>query len=130
MNTNEVLNPIKWRARILKGNVVVLKFFVENNRTIDINLPINKLKQITQIFREIIGRTSKDELIKTDWDNIIFQFKRNNSEIKMLSNNEKSTVAIAIETLNGIKAEVEVSPDELKNLINLSKEQLKKIETL
>ena len=130
MNTNEVLNPIKWRARILKGNVVVLKFFVENNRTIDINLPINKLKQITQIFREIIGRTSKDELIKTDWDNIIFQFKRNNSEIKMLSNNEKSTVAIAIETLNGIKAEVEVSPDELKNLINLSKEQLKKMETL
>ena len=63
MNTNEVLNPIKWRARILKGNVVVLKFFVENNRTIDINLPINKLKQITQIFREMIGRTSKDDLI-------------------------------------------------------------------
>ena len=130
MNTNEVLNPIKWRARIIKGNVVVLKFFVENNRTIDINLPINKLKQITQIFREIIGRTGKDELIKTDWDDIIFQFKRNNSEIKMLSNNEKSTVAIAIETLNGINAEVEVSPDELKNLINLSKEQLKKMETL
>ena len=130
MNTNEVLNPIKWRARIIKGNVVVLKFFVENNRTIDINLPINKLKQITQIFREIIGRTGKDDLIKMDWDNIIFQFKRNNSEIKMLSNNEKSTVAIAIETLNGIKAEVEVSPDELKNLINLSKEQLKKMETL
>ena len=130
MNTNEVLNPIKWRARIIKGNVVVLKFFVENNRTIDINLPINKLKQITQIFREMIGRTSKDDLIKMDWDNIIFQFKRNNSEIKMLSNNEKSTVAIAIETLNGIKAEVEVSPDELKNLINLSKEQLKKMETL
>ena len=130
MNTNEVLNPIKWRARIIKGNVVVLKFFVENNRTIDINLPINKLKQITQIFREMIGRTSKDDLIKMDWDNIIFQFKRNNSEIKMLSNNEKSTVAIAIETLNGIKAEVEVSPDELKNLINLSKEQLIKMETL
>ena len=130
MNTNEVLNPIKWRARIIKGNVVVLQFFVENNRTIDINLPINKLKQITQIFREMIGRTSKDDLIKMDWDNIIFQFKRNNSEIKMLSNNEKSTVAIAIETLNGIKAEVEVSPDELKNIINLSKEQLKKMETL
>ena len=130
MNTNEVLNPIKWRARIIKGNVVVLQFFVENNRTIDINLPINKLKQITQIFREMIGRTSKDDLIKMDWDNIIFQFKRNNSEIKMLSNNEKSTVAIAIETLNGINAEVEVSPDELKNLINLSKEQLKKMETL
>ena len=74
MNTNEVLNPIKWRARIIKGNVVVLQFFVENNRTIDINLPINKLKQITQIFREIIGRTSKDDLIKMDWDNIIFQF--------------------------------------------------------
>ena len=127
---NEVLNPIKWRARILKGNIVVLKFFVENNRTIDINLPMNKIKQITQIFREIIGRTSGNEIKKMDWENVIFQFKQNNSEIKMLTNKEKSTVAIGIETLNGIKAEVEVSPDELKNLINLSKEQLTKLETL
>ena len=127
---NEVFNPIKWRARISKDNIIVLKFFVENNQTIDINLPMHKLKQITQIFREIIGRPAGKEIKTMDWDNVIFQFKQKNSKIKMLTNKEKSTIGIGIETLNGIKAEVEISPEELKNLINLSKEQLNKLENL
>ena len=127
---NEVLNPIKWRARISKDNIIVLKFFVENNRTVDINLPMHMLKQITQIFREIIGRPVGKEIKTMNWENVIFQFKQKNSKIKMLTNKEKSIVSIGIETLNGIKAEVEISHDELKNLINLSQEQLNKLDSL
>jgi len=126
--SNEVLNPIKWRARILKDNIIVLKFFVENNRTVDINLPMHKLKQIIQIFREIAGRPIGKEIKTMDWEETIFQFKQNNSKIKMLTNKDKSKVGFGIETLNGIKAEVEISSNELKNLISLSKEQLDKLE--
>ena len=126
--SNEVLNPIKWRARILKDNIIVLKFFVENNRTVDINLPMHKLKQIIQIFREIVGRPIGKEIKTMDWEETIFQFKENSSKIKMLTNKDKSKVGFGIETLNGIKAEVEISPNELKNLISLSKEQLDKLE--
>ena len=118
---NEVLNPIKWRARISKDNIIVLKFFIKNNRTVDINLPMHKLKQIIQIFREIVGRPIGREIKAMDWDDIVFQFKQENSKIKMLTNKEKTGVGFGIETLNGIKAEVEISIDELKNLINLSK---------
>ena len=126
--SNEVLNPIKWRARILKDNIIVLKFFVENNRTVDINLPMHKLKQIIQIFREIAGRPIGKEIKTMDWEETIFQFKQNSSKIKMLTNKDKSKVGFGIETLNGIKAEVEISSNELKNLISLSKEQLDKLE--
>ena len=126
--SNEVLNPIKWRARILKDNIIVLKFFVENNRTVDINLPMHKLKQIIQIFREIVGRPIGKEIKTMDWEETIFQFKENSPKIKMLTNKDKSKVGFGIETLNGIKAEVEISPNELKNLISLSKEQLDKLE--
>ena len=125
---DEVLNPIKWRARISKDNIIVLKLFVENNRTIDINLPINMLKQIIQIFREITGRPIGKENKNMDWDDIVFQFKQDNSKIKMLANKEKTRVGFGIETLNGIKAEVEISREELKNLINLSTKQLSEIE--
>ena len=126
--SNEVLNPIKWRARILKDNIIVLKFFVENNRTVDINLPMHKLKQIIQIFREIAGRPIGKEIKTMDWEETIFQFKQNSTKIKMLTNKDKSKVGLGIETLNGIKAEVEISSNELKNLISLSKEQLDKLE--
>ncbi len=125
---DEVLNPIKWRARISKDNIIVLKLFVENNRTIDINLPMNMLKQIIQIFREITGRPIGKENKNMDWDDIVFQFKQDNSKIKMLANKEKTRVGFGIETLNGIKAEVEISREELKNLINLSTKQLSEIE--
>ena len=126
---NEVLNPIKWRARISKDNIIVLKFFVENNRTVDINLPMNKLKQIIQIFREITGRPIGKENKNMDWDDIVFQFKQDNSKIKMLANKEKTRVGFGIETLNGIKAEVAISRVELKNLINLSTKQLSELES-
>ena len=52
----EILYPTKWRARVSKDNSIYLKFFVQNNKTVDINLPIHQLKQMTQIFREILGR--------------------------------------------------------------------------
>ena len=56
--TNEVFIPTKWRARISKDNIIELKFFVQNDRTLNVNLTMNQLKQITQIFREILGRSN------------------------------------------------------------------------
>ena len=46
----------------------------------------------------------------------------------MLTNKEKSKVGFGIETPSGIKAEIEISVNELKNLIKLSNEQLSKLE--
>ena len=57
--TDEVFIPTKWRARVSKDNIIELKFFVQNNKTLDVNLTMNQLKQITQIFREILGRSKK-----------------------------------------------------------------------
>ena len=57
--TDEAFIPTKWRARVSKDNIIELKFFVQNNRTLDVNLTMSQLKQITQIFREIIGRSKK-----------------------------------------------------------------------
>jgi|TARA_B100001079_G_C15934101_1_gene307729 hypothetical protein len=57
--TDEVFIPTKWRARVSKDNVIELKFFVQNNKTLDVNLTMNQLKQITQIFKEILGRSKK-----------------------------------------------------------------------
>ena len=57
--TDEAFIPTKWRARVSKDNIIELKFFVQNNRTVDVNLTMSQLKQITQIFREIIGRSKK-----------------------------------------------------------------------
>ncbi len=57
--TDEVFIPTKWRARVSKDNIIELKFFVQNNKTLDVNLTMNQLKQITQIFKEILGRSKK-----------------------------------------------------------------------
>ena len=127
-NANKILYPIKWRARVSKDNTIILKFFVQNNQTVDINLPIHQLKQITQIFREILGRPVWKAASFMDWKEVIFQFKQENSKIKMLTNKEKSKVGFGIETPSGIKTEIEISVNELKNLIKLSNEQLSKLE--
>ena len=57
--TDEVFIPTKWRARVSKDNIIELKFFVQKNKTLDVNLTMNQLKQITQIFKEILGRSKK-----------------------------------------------------------------------
>ena len=57
--TNEVFIPTKWRARVSKDNIIELKFFVQNDRTLNVNLTMDQMKQITQIFREILGRSKK-----------------------------------------------------------------------
>ena len=125
---DEVLNPIKWRAKVSKNNIIVLKFFVQNERTVEINLPLHQLKQVTQIFKEILGRPIGKVINFMDWKEVIFQFKQESSKIKMMTNKEKSRVGFGIETANGIKAEVEISANELKNLIKLSNEQLSILE--
>ena len=127
-NADKFLYPIKWRARVSKDNTIILKFFVQNNQTLDINLPIHQLKQITQIFREILGRPIGKAASFMDWKEVIFQFEQEKSKIKMLTNKEKSKVGFGIETPSGIKAEIEISVNELKNLIKLSNEQLSKLE--
>ena len=127
-NADKFLYPIKWRARVSKDNTIILKFFVQNNQTVDINLPIHQLKQITQIFREILGRPIGKAASFMDWKEVIFQFEQEKSKIKMLTNKEKSKVGFGIETPSGIKAEIEISVNELKNLIKLSNEQLSKLE--
>lgn len=127
-NADKILHLIKWRARVSKDNTIILKFFVQNNQTVDINLPIHQLKQITQIFREILGRPIGKAASFMDWKEVIFQFEKENSKIKMLTNKEKSKVGFGIETPSGIKAEIEISVNELKNLIKLSNEQLSKLE--
>ena len=127
-NTDKILHLIKWRARVSKDNTIILKFFVQNNQTVDINLPIHQLKQITQIFREILGRPIGKAASFMDWKEVIFQFEQEKSKIKMLTNKEKSKVGFGIETPSGIKAEIEISVNELKNLIKLSNEQLSKLE--
>ena len=127
-NADKILYPIKWRARVSKDNTIILKFFVQNNQTVDINLPIHQLKQITQIFREILGRPIGKAASFMDWKEVIFQFEQEKSKIKMLTNKEKSKVGFGIETPSGIKAEIEISVNELKNLIKLSNEQLSKLE--
>ena len=127
-NADKILHLIKWRARVSKDNTIILKFFVQNNQTVDINLPIHQLKQITQIFREILGRPIGKAASFMDWKEVIFQFEQEKSKIKMLTNKEKSKVGFGIETPSGIKAEIEISVNELKNLIKLSNEQLSKLE--
>ena len=127
-NADKILYLRKWRARVSKDNTIILKFFVQNNQTVDINLPIHQLKQITQIFREILGRPIGKAASFMDWKEVIFQFEQEKSKIKMLTNKEKSKVGFGIETPSGIKAEIEISVNELKNLIKLSNEQLSKLE--
>tara|TARA_Y100000590_G_C14931527_1_gene717709 strand:+ start:151 stop:342 length:192 start_codon:yes stop_codon:yes gene_type:complete len=56
---DQALIPTKWRARVSKDNIIELKFFVQNNKTLDMNLTMDQLKQITQIFKEILGRSKK-----------------------------------------------------------------------
>ena len=81
--SNEVFNPIKWRARILKDNIIVLKFFVENNRTVDINLPMHNLGKRAKSTRgrywKIIFRRrylNKSSALKAEY------FLKNNSLIR------------------------------------------------
>ena len=83
---------------------------------------------MTQIFREILGRPIGKETKFLKWEDVIFQFKKESSKIKLLTNEDKTKVAFRVETSNGINAEVEISADELKNLIKTSTEQLAKIE--
>ena len=55
----ETFIPTKWRARVAKDNTIELKFFFENNRTVNINLTMDQSKQMMQIFKEILGRSKQ-----------------------------------------------------------------------
>lgn len=124
---DEILYPVKWRARVSQDNTIVLKFFLEQNRTVDINLPLNKLKQINQIFKEILGRQVGKKIEEMEWDEIIFRSQKDSSKINMVADQKKNKVGFSIESSNGIKAEVNISAKELKDLIKISSDQLDKL---
>ena len=125
---NEILYPVKWRARVSQDETIVLKFFLEQNRTVDINLPLNKLKQINQIFKEILGRQVGKKIEEMEWDEIIFSSQRGTSKINMVADQKKNKVGFSIESSSGTKAEVDISAKELKDLIKISNDQLSKLE--
>ena len=125
---DEILYPVKWRARVSQDETIVLKFFLEQNRTVDINLPLNKLKQINQIFKEILGRQVGKKIEEMEWDEIIFSSQKGASKINMIADQKKNKVGFSIESSNGTKAEVDISAKELKDLIKISNDQLNKIE--
>lgn len=125
---DEILYPVKWRARVSQDETIVLKFFLEQNRTVDINLPLNKLKQINQIFKEILGRQVGKKIEEMEWDEIIFSSQRGTSKINMVADQKKNKVGFSIESSSGTKAEVDISAKELKDLIKISNDQLSKLE--
>jgi hypothetical protein len=125
---DEILYPVKWRARVSQDETIVLKFFLEQNRTVDINLPLNKLKQINQIFKEILGRQVEKKIEEMEWDEIIFSSQKGASKINMIADQKKNKVGFSIESSNGTKAEVDISAKELKDLIKISNDQLNKLE--
>ena len=125
---DEILYPVKWRARVSQDETIVLKFFLEQNRTVDINLPLNKLKQINQIFKEILGRQVGKKIEEIEWDEIIFSSQKGASKINMIADQKKNKVGFSIESSNGTKAEVDISAKELKDLIKISNDQLNKLE--
>jgi len=125
---DEILYPVKWRARVSQDETIVLKFFLEQNRTVDINLPLNKLKQINQIFKEILGRQVGKKIEEMEWDEIIFSSQKGASKINMIADQKKNKVGFSIESSNGTKAEVDISAKELKDLIKISNDQLNKLE--
>jgi len=125
---DEILYPVKWRARVSQDETIVLKFFLEQNRTVDINLQLNKLKQINQIFKEILGRQVGKKIEEMEWDEIIFSSQKGASKINMIADQKKNKVGFSIESSNGTKAEVDISAKELKDLIKISNDQLNKLE--
>ena len=125
---DEILYPVKWRARVSQDETIVLKFFLEQNGTVEINLPLNKLKQINQIFKEILGRQVGKKIEEMEWDEIIFSSQKGASKINMIADQKKNKVGFSIESSNGTKAEVDISAKELKDLIKISNDQLNKLE--
>jgi len=125
---DEILYPVKWRARVSQDETIVLKFFLEQNRTVDINLPLNKLRQINQIFKEILGRQVGEKIEEMEWDEIIFSSQKGASKINMVADHKKNKVGFSIESSNGTKAEVDISAKELKDLIKIGNDQLNKLE--
>jgi len=89
---------------------------------------LNKLKQINQIFKEILGRQVGKKIEEMEWDEIIFSSQKGASKINMIADQKKNKVGFSIESSNGTKAEVDISAKELKDLIKISNDQLNKLE--
>lgn len=50
------INPAKWRARLTAEGLVVVTFLAYDSEPFEVQIPLQILRQMVQIFREMLGR--------------------------------------------------------------------------
>lgn len=110
------INPGKWRARLTAEGLVVLTFLAHDSEPFEVQIPLQMLRQMVQIFREMLGRPAGKEAQAMEFQPVRYQTNKDKPpRIQVAMAGEG--VGLMVRTAQGLDAEMALSDENVRRLI-------------
>lgn len=110
------INPAKWRARLTADGLVVVTFLAHDSEPFEVQVPLHMLRQMVQIFREMLGRPVGKETRPMEFQPVRYQTDRNKPPRIQVATTGDS-VGLMIRTTHELDADMALAPEDVRHLI-------------
>jgi hypothetical protein len=110
------INPAKWRARLTAEGQVVVTFLAYDSESFEIRIPLQMLRQMVQIFREMLGRPAGKEAQPMEFQPVRYQTGKDKPPHIQVAMADGG-VGIMIRTNQGLDADMALSTRDARILI-------------
>jgi hypothetical protein len=122
------IHPAKWRARLTAEGLVVVTFLAYDREPFEVQIPLQMLRQMVQIFREMLGRPAGKEAQPMDFQPVRYETSPNRPpEIQAAIAGDKA--GITIKTAQGLDADIALTAADMRRLIQDLQAALAKLES-
>lgn len=121
------INPTKWRARLTAEELVVVTFLTYDSEPFEVQIPLQMLRQMVQIFREMLGRPVGK--VAQDMEFQPVRYQTNKGKVPHIQVGTASgCVSLSVRTAQGLAADMALSGEDARRIIQDLQEALLRVE--
>ena len=110
------INPAKWRARLTAEGLVVVTFLAYDSEPLEVQIPLQMLRQMVQIFREMLGRPVGKAAQAMEFQPVRYQTNKDKPPHIQVET-AGGCVGISVRTAHGLDADMALSGEDVRRVI-------------
>ncbi len=121
------ISPAKWRARLTAEGLVVVTFLAYDTEPFEVQIPLQMLRQMVQIFREMLGRPVGKAAQAMEFQSVRYQTGTDKPpRIQVVA--ATSGVGLSVRTAHGLDADMALSGEDVRRIIQDLQDALTRVE--
>lgn len=121
------ISPAKWRARLTAEGLVVVTFLAYDAEPFEVQIPLQMLRQMVQIFREMLGRPAGKEAQPMGFQPVRYQTGANRPP-RILVAATAGGVGLTVRTAQGLDADMALTGEDVRRIIQDLQDALTRVE--